>query len=188
MANVNAPLGARRTMADDDVHLEIFDVPASDGTALYVGDAVKSNGTGTAGGIPQCIRAEAGDKILGFVRGFVPSTTAGTMYGANYRVASTNRQVLVNTHPMQEIEMMEDAVGGALAITNIGQNADIVYGTASTALGLSACMIDSSTAAAATAQLRILKLVQAPDNAVSAYGRYLVRINEHERVDGGAGV
>jgi hypothetical protein len=60
MANVNAPLGARRLMADDDVHLEIFDVPASDGTALYIGDAVKSNGTGTTGGIPQCIRAEAG--------------------------------------------------------------------------------------------------------------------------------
>ena len=182
MANVNAPMGAvAATRRRDSEHLEWFDIPASDGTAVYRGDFVASNSTGTTGGIPQCIRHTAGAPILGRVVAFAPDISGGNLTRI-YRPASTNMKVLVDTDPNQEFYLMEDAVGGAVAVTAIGQNASVIYGTAVAALGCSGMMLDSSTAATtATLEIRILGLKQAADNAQGNYAIWRCKINVSER-------
>lgn len=148
-------------------------VPASDGTAICVGDAVKSAGSSDANGVPDVTRAAAGDAIRGVVVGVEPETSESLAF----RPASTAGYVLVADSPDIIFEIQED---GAIAATNVGQNADIVVGTPDLIVGRSAMELDSSTAVGTTAQLRILGLAQREDNAIGTNAKWLVSINEHE--------
>ena len=153
-------------------------VPASDGTALFDGDPVIINGTGDANGVPGAIIATAGatNRITGVVVGFEPLTTPTTPLG--YRAASTACYILVADDPNLLFEIQEDAVGGALAVTDIGLNADLVAGTGSTYTKRSGWQLDTSTkATGATLQLRIDSFQQRVDNEVGANAKILVRIN-----------
>jgi hypothetical protein len=76
--------------------------------------------------------------------------------------------------------VQEDSAGGALAKTDIGRTADIVYGTASTSHPIiSDGELDSSTAATTSANmnLSIVALEQAADNEIGNNARWLVKIN-----------
>jgi len=151
-------------------------IPASDGTAVYVGDAVKSAGSADADGVPTVAQAAAGDAIRGVVVAVEPETNDSTIY----RVASTARYVYVADDPDLVFEIQEDSVGGALAATDVGNNADLIVASGSTDTGFSGMELDSSTKATTTAQLRILRLVPRPDNSIGANAKWEVMINEHE--------
>lgn len=182
MANSNAPGGFRavrhRNGAPYNGAANMYAVAASDGTAVFIGDAVKSAGAADAAtGVPTVIQAAAGDTIRGVVVGIIPDTAMSTIY----RVASTARYVLVADDPDLEFEIQEDAVGGALALDSVGLNADIVVGSGSTFTGRSAMQLDTSDVKTGTAQLRILGFVQRADNEfASANAKVRVMINEHE--------
>ena len=64
-------------------------------------------------------------------------------------------------------------------MTAVGNNADVVVGSGSTTTGSSGMELDSSDVKTATAQLRILQLVQREDNAVGDNANWEVMINEH---------
>lgn len=138
----------------------VYYVPSSDSTALFVGDPVIIAGSGDADGVPSITRAAAGDRITGVVVGFAPLPTgaAGADSGVNlgYRAASTADYVLVADDPTLLFECTEDAVGGALAVTDIGNNADLVAASGSTYTKKSGYAIDSSTKATTSAQVRIV--------------------------------
>jgi hypothetical protein len=153
-------------------------VPASDGTAIFIGDPVKSAGSADPlTGVPTVAQAAAGDTIRGVVVGVIPDTAQSTIY----RVASTARYLLVCDNPEVEFEVQEDAVGGALALASVGLNADIVVGSGSTFTGRSGVQLDTSDVKTGTAQLRILGFVQREDNEfASANAKVRVMINEHE--------
>jgi hypothetical protein len=76
MANANTPFGlkpARNARSGRETGgLEMFYVPASDGTALYIGDPVIKNGSADGAGIAGVVRAAATGAITGVVMGFVP--------------------------------------------------------------------------------------------------------------------
>lgn len=181
MANLDKPRGAKVVGHLDGSPFNgmagYYLIPAADGTATFIGDFVKSGGSADADGIPDVAQAAAGDALLGVVLSvaFDP-TDLRTIH----RKASTKRYVYVADAPDIVVEMQEDAVGGALAAADIGNNADIVVAAGDATTGQSAMEIDSSTKATTTAQLRILKLVQRPDNELSANALYLCAINEHE--------
>lgn len=162
--------------------------PSADGTAIYVGDPVKSGGTaGAAGvvvngidvsGMPTIAVAAAGDTLRGVVVGFLPKQSDLSVL---HREASTNRIALVVDDPNVVFEVQEDAVGATTALIDVGENADIVYAAGSSTTGQSGVMLDSSDHKTATAQLRILGFVKRPDNEVAtASAKLLVLINEHE--------
>jgi hypothetical protein len=180
MANVDAPNGLRPVKHLDGSPFNgatnRYYVPASDGTAIFVGDAVKSAGSADADGVASVAQAAAGDSIRGVVVGIEPETDESL----NYRAASTERYVYVADAPDLVFEVQEDSVGGALAAANVGQNADLVVGTGNTTVGTSAMELDSSSAAATTAQLRILGFAQREDNEIGTNAKVLVAINEHE--------
>lgn len=182
MANTSAPRGLvpvrYASGAPYNGACNRYFVPASDGTALFNGDPVIINGTGDTNGVPGCIIATAGatNRITGVVVGFEPLTTPTTPLG--YRAASTACYVLVADDPNLLFEIQEDAVGGALAVTDIGLNADLVAGTGSTYTKQSAWQLDTSTkGTGATLQMRIDSFQQRVDNEVAANAKVLVRIN-----------
>lgn len=155
----------------------IYYIPSSDGTAVFVGDAVKLAGSADADGVPTVAQAAAGDTIVGVVTGIKPDTDEGL----NYRAASTAAYVYVCDAPDVIFECQEDSVGGALAAADVGNNVDLVVGTGSTAGGgRSAMELDSSTKVTSTAQIRVLRLSRKADNEIGTNAVWEVLINEHQ--------
>jgi hypothetical protein len=180
MANANVATGLRpvrhRNGAPYNGATNTYCIDSGDTTAAYIGDAVKSAGGADALGVPTVIQAAAGDTLRGVIVSVRPVTSASTPY----REASTTRYVQVADDPDLVFEIQEDAVGGALAATEVGENADLVVAAGSAYTGRSGMQLDSSDHKTATAQLRILGFVQRPDNAIGANAKVLVSINEHE--------
>lgn len=187
MANANTPMGLKpvRNQGNGVMTggLETFNVPASDGTALYIGDPVVKNGSADAGGVAQVVRAVAAGPITGVVCGFAPD---GTVNQTGYRAASTNAYVLVETDPHQLYEIQEAA---GLAAADIGLNANMVAGTGSAYSKQSGFMLDAATkATTATLALKIMGLSQRPNNALGAFNKVLVKINNSTETAASAGV
>ena len=191
MANVNAAFGFRPARylsgAPYNGAENVYSVPSSDGTALFIGDPVVLTGTSDADGNPECIRATVGtavttDRILGFVTGFVPDPT----YTTKHRAASTARKVLVADDPTLLFEAQED---GNMGIAGTSSSCQIIAAAGNTYTGNSGFQIDSSESAqTATDQLLIIRPVEDPTNdPTSSNARWLVKINMHCYAFGVAG-
>jgi hypothetical protein len=183
MANVFAPFGANVIghLYDSgyNARTRAYVIPASDATALYVGDFVKSTGSGAlneAGEmLPAITQAGATDTLLGVVVGFGVNST---YLNQIYRTAYTLRTVYVADDPNIMIEIQ--ASGATVAETMFGGNADIAVGTGSTITGVSGSYINVATVDSASMQLRILGMAQEANNELGVYTRLICYINEHE--------
>jgi hypothetical protein len=181
MANTNAPMGLTPVRAGNGApwgaNLRRYYVPATDSNNMFIGDPVIIAGSADADGVPTATIATAGatNRITGVIVGYTPSPT---ILANRYRLASTAEYILVAEGPDLVYEVQEDAVGGALAATDVGLNADLVAGSGSTSTGLSGWQLDTSTkGTGATLQVRILGFVQRADNEIGANAKVLVRIN-----------
>lgn len=188
MANTDSPFGLIPKMylngASWNGKYNVYYVPATDGTAIFKGDAVKLAGSASPDGIyPTVTQAAAADTtIVGVAIGF--GTRPDLMFdidnlSRNYRPASTAMYVAVVDDPDVIFEVQEDSDGGALTANDVGNNADIVVGAGNTTTGQSGMEIDSSDKKTATAQLRILRLSNRSDNELGVNAKWLVLINEH---------
>jgi hypothetical protein len=188
MANANAPVGLKAVKdarsGVENGGLEMFYHPASDGTALYIGDPVVKNGSADAAGIAGVIKAAAAGPITGVVEGFVPD---GTTNAAGYGAASTAYYVLVRSDPTTMFVIQEDA---GLAAADIGLNANLTLATAGNAYSKrSGVKLDAATkAATATLAVKIMGLAPIPGNDFGAYNKILVMLNNTTEGTGTAGV
>jgi hypothetical protein len=187
MANPNTAYGLKPVKdanSDNETGgLEMFYHPASDATALYVGDPVVKNGSADAAGISGCVRAATTGAITGVVEGFVPD---GVTDVAGYGAASTAFYVLVNTDPRQ-LYMIQEAAG--MAAADVGLNANLASGSGSAYVKRSGFQLDAATkATTATLQLKIRGLAPVPNNDFGAYNKLLVTINNHTEAAGTAGL
>ena len=168
--------------------------PASDATAVFVGDLVKSLGDGGAAGtvvygqdcegMPTISQAVAGGAARGVVVGFLPKQTDLTVL---YREASTNRIALVVDDPDVLFEIQANSTG--LVTADIGANANVNVGAGSTTSGQSGMVLDEATVATtATLNLKIMGLYKRVDNSIGASDKVLVLINNHELKGGVTGV
>jgi hypothetical protein len=109
---------------------------------------------------------------------------------AGYGAASTAYYVLVDDDPDTLFEIQEDAVGGALAITDVGLNADFIVAAGNAYTKRSGVMLDTSTkATTAGLPLKIIGVTPRPNNEVgSANSKVLVKINLHTEAHGAAGI
>lgn len=177
----------------------LYFVPASDGTALFVGDPVKLAADGNAVGVQQVTKATAGAAILGVVVGVVNPKLdpyAGTLTTGSilldtpqYRAASTAQYVLVCDEPdvIYEVEVTNAGASYAFAVADVGQNADTyVAGSGSTTTGNSACSLNSATlAATATLHWKILGVSPRVDNeATGSATKVFVKINNAQLSSG----
>lgn len=187
MANANTPFGLRPVKNGGSAPFvggcETFYVPASDSTALYIGDPVLKAGSADANGVASVTRAAATGAITGVVVGFLPDGTA-TMPA--YRAASTLAYVLVCTDPAQEYEIQENT---GIAAADVGLNANMATGSGSSYGKQSGFVLDATTkATTSTLQLKIIGAAQRPDNVLGAYNKLRVKINNSTEVAASAGV
>lgn len=188
MANTNTPFGLRPIRRAGSMPesggLTMYYVPASDGTALYIGDHVVKNGSSDAAGVPSVIKGTAGGAITGVVEGFVPD---GATDRVGYRAASTAAYVLVRDDPNAEFMIQDTA--GTIAAADIGLNASMTLAAGSAYSRRAANVLDAATkAVTATLPLKILGLAQIPGNEFGAYAKLRVKINVHTEAHGVVGL
>jgi hypothetical protein len=193
MANVDRPNGLTPvkmlTGAPYTGQFNTYVVDAANGTALFIGDAVKQVNTGSdsAGesvygrdteGLMHVVQAAAGDALLGVVVGFSPDQDN---LMRRHRLASTARLVYVVDDPNVIFEIQEVSGGTPLAAADVGLNASIVVGSGSTTTGMSGMELNNATeATTATLELKILGMSPKPDNAIGEHCKWLVKINNHQ--------
>ena len=150
-------------------------IPATDSTAMAVGDLVRYAGSADADGVPTCVRATAAQAVVGAIVGFVADRT---YENDTHRTASTARYALVADDPNQMFLGQQD---GTIVATDIGLNADIVVAAVDTTTGISGMEIDTSTKnTTATLQVKIMAVDLRPDNEIGLNTDCIVKINNHQ--------
>jgi len=135
----------------------------------------------------------SGNYLLGSVVGFadtnleaLPSAMETTQAGA-YLPGNTDAFVLVADDPNQEFVIQEDTGGTALALADVGLNANMVYRSSSgdTITGYATAELDASSAGTGTGGVLIIKQLarnmnsDGTQNAVGDYAKWVVRIARH---------
>ena len=188
MANSDTPFGFKPVKhlsgAPWNGKANVYYIPATDNTAVFNGDAVKSAGAADGTGrFPTVTQAAAAGVIRGVVIGFGdnPNVMVQADYPLrSYRPAATAMYCLVVDDPFVIYEIQEDSAGNSITAAMVGMSTDIVVGTGSTTTGKSAMELDSSDTATAAGQCKILRLVNREDNELGNYAKWEVIIIEHE--------
>jgi len=188
MANVSRVNGARPLKylngAAWNGQANLYFIPSGDGTATFVGDFVKMDGTGdpvasggNALGIPSCIQAAATNAIVGVIVAFLPAQT--NLNSPQYRLASTGRYCWVVDDPNVLFEIQSS--NGTPAAGDVNNNMNIAVAAGSTTTGQSGMTADVGTIAnTATFPLRIMGFSQRADNEIGTSTKYIVKINNHQ--------
>lgn len=194
MANADAAFGLKPVCyvsgAPYNGAVNKYYIPSTDtDAAVYIGGLVKLTGGADADGIPVVTgNVATSNPVVGVVVAVLPDVSTSLIYRAN----STSRYVLVADDPNLLFEVQEDSDGAALAATAAGGTATLTgFTSGSTVTGLSAIEIDSSGLSETSDtddDVRIIRMVQSPDNAVGNNARWLVRLNVHQYVQNAIGV
>jgi len=184
MANQDAafglkPLGKLGSNVNSEGTTEYSIASGASGN-IFSGDPVKMANTGTI------LVAAAGDQLLGVFRGCRYTNSSGEVIYSAYwpdGTVSSDAVAFVVDDPNALFEV-QSAATGSVVQTVVGNNADIIYASGSTADGQSGVEI-SGTTAATSAQLRIVGFSGDPENntlgtgSQSANVNMIVKINEH---------
>lgn len=197
MANANTPRGLipyRRTSGEPyNGSANIYYVPASYGTAIYVGDPVQIVTASADGqGIPA-VRvitagngADSGIATYGLIGSMVGIVSGGepiigiTQASPVYHPASTAGYILVADDPDLMFMVQENGNMGTGAVGSVagpGKNVDLVSGAGSTTTGYSGWVLGSSSLSTSALQMRVLRMLQQADNALGTNAKWLCRIN-----------
>ena len=189
MANLDTPFGFKPIKhlngSPWNGQANVYYIPSTDATAVFVGDAVKSAGSADATGkYPTVTQATAGAAVRGVVVGFGDNPYVMTHPdnpNRDYRPASTAMYVFVVDDPQVIFEVQEDSDANSITAAMVGLSTNFVVGSGSTSTGKSAMELDSSdTATDTTGNCRILRLVDREDNELGNYAKWEVLFGEHE--------
>jgi hypothetical protein len=184
MANLDAARGLQ--IAGPLLSCRMYKMSAAYAQALYIGDPMALDASGNA----IIATAGTGNVIQGVALGFFTSefVPLATVYHPSATAGSNF--VLLADDPRQLFVCQEDSDGGSLALTDIAGNTNLISGTASTVSGMSGWEIDSSDGGDATAgdQVRLINILRSPDNAIGTNCKWIIRINNHQALQGIVGV
>jgi hypothetical protein len=201
MANPNTPNGLQAVYNSSlgPTKLTPYYIGSSE-VAMAIGTPVIGTGTsntanviygqewpaGTLRGITVATGGDA-NQVLGSIVAF-DVNPQNIMPSAIYNPANTAGVAWVADSPDQEFIIVDD--GTALAVTDIGLNANLTIGAVNTTIGQDTSSLDTSTPNTnATYQLKILRLNNRPNNVIgSANAEYVVKINNHQLANITAGV
>lgn len=160
---------------------ETFYIPATDATALAIGDVVKlATGADSTGNYPTCTRITGVDDTpCGVVVGFVADPN---YLNQTYRSASTERYVQVLTDPNVELVVQEDNAGSAtLAASRVGGVVDPAVGSVDTVTGTSGMQIGSGAATGSPGMFYLQRRSQAADNPAigGSHTQWIVTFLKH---------
>ena len=185
MPNINSPFGLRpmshRSGAPYNGATRAYYVPASNPTALYIGDPVTLVSNSSDGNGVQAVSiaaAGAGNPILGAFQGITNNAgqTTITLQQTQppYLPAGQAAYVYVSDDPDLLYLVQEN---GAMVSGAAGRNANLVAGPGNPGSGQSGWQLASASLATTAEQLRIVQLYQQPGNAVGNFADWLVILN-----------
>lgn len=187
MANLDAPSGARpfRHLSGGMIRASEYKIASGTSSDIFTGDFVKLLSTG------YIDVASAGNRILGVFAGVKYTASDGEVVYKKYFPTGTttlgSADVTAYVYDDPNITYRIQSAGSA-DFTDIGNLADHVAGSGSTTTGQSGHEV-SGTTGTGTAGLRILRLIDDPDNSAGTNGEFEVVIYEHqlnEHVSGGS--
>jgi hypothetical protein len=182
MANTNAPNGFQAVkhqkggMHNRRVRYHIAGGYASD---IFNGDAVIP--TATSKNITR--PATAADRLQGIFDNcyYLDPNQSAPQYNRRWPASTTvvtgstvDAWVVDDPGVIFEVQM-----SGAFTLAGIGSLADLILGTGNTFTKVSGDAIDSTTLDASGTVVKILDIVNRPDNAVGNFARVLVEISKH---------
>ena len=182
----------------------IYNIIATYGTALYIGDPCISSGTADTNGIPGINIGAGTGALRGVIVGLFDSgqataprqvPTVGNLSNTSltYRPASHANvwYAMVVDDPNVIFELQEESVATQLTAADVGANQISVSGTGNGYISGWQLAGTTTGAAATTAtfQLRLMGLAQKPGttNVFGDYAKWLVKINTHELSAGSVG-
>ena len=179
MANQDAAFGLKAIgkvgQNRDNQGLSEYGIAASS-SAIYQNDPVMMAATG------KIIVGTAAAVLLGSLNGvfYTDATTGKPTYANHLNASNTATDIVgfVSDDPYERFEIQSDA---ALAVADIGLNADIVYAAGSSPNYVSKVELDHSDLATTGEQLRVIGISKDPSNneAGAADTNAVVIINEH---------
>lgn len=204
MANFQAPRGFVPSRYRDGSmwsgQTNMYHIPSSDGNQYNPGDVVKSSANADANGIPDVTKITNGtDTARGVIFGVLaasPNLPSNQGFNLDLTVqnipASKTRDyyVLVCDDPNVLYELQDDGLnpGNSIA-TNSNKNATYTVTNPTSPQQNSATVLNSASfATTATLSLKVMGLVQKPNNAFGAFATWLVMFNQHEFQGNTAGV
>lgn len=167
MANVDNPHGFRplmRNLDGGEPRIEEYDKDASEATAIFPFDIVSREADGN------------------IAPGGTPGTTRYQGVALEYGAAATATKHLVIESPNAVFEAQDNADTDGIAAADLGLNANAEFNAGNLTKQQSGHEIDESSAAAtATLDLKLLRLLKTPDadNDFGANARIEVVINKH---------
>lgn len=191
MPNPNSPWGlepiAFMSGAPYNGAVRTYYVPASNVTALFIGDPVISITNSSDGNGVQSVgiaTAGSGNMVLGSFRGI--TNNAGqpviTLLQSQppWLAAGVGAYVMVSDDPTLLYEVQEDSAAGANLVSGAnGRNVNLIAGAGNQTFGLSGWQIQtSSLATGPTLQMRIIEFQQRQNNAIGVNGKWLCKIND----------
>jgi hypothetical protein len=197
MANADAAFGLRPMGLNVDKQTNIYAVDATSASAIYLYDPVTLTGTADANGIPEVRLCTIADTttanmspIMGVVVGVASSKEGTQLQDDNKYIAATpgaGKYVIVCDDPDATFAVQED---GNLGVAGVGNNFRLVIAAGNATSGISKTEIDSSTAGAnvGLTNVKVLRLIQSPDNAVGTNANWEVQIADHQLRGPTAGV
>jgi hypothetical protein len=192
MANADIPRGLvpvrHVSSAPLNGGVNLYSVPSSDATAIFVGDPVKLVGTSQTINnqvYSDVAQAATGDVIVGVVVGIQPDTRDTALS----RAASTAALLYVTDDPDGLFEIQESSGGTPFTANDIGLNANFVVAAGSSYTGYSAVKLNNASEATTnTLDLKIIGFMPRADNEIGANAKWLVKINRHAYSNQVAGV
>lgn len=177
MANEDGPNGLTpigHASGGTPGRLNEYGIAAAYGTDIFKGDLVHQV---TGGTIELAAVTTVG--LAGVFMGVMYKNSAGEQVFSKYwdsPSSATDIKALISDDPNTEYRVQ---TGGSLALTDMGANADsLATHAGNTTTGRSGVEV-SGTSGTGTAQLRLVRLFDAPDNAFGTNAEVVVRINEH---------
>lgn len=178
MANLDAPAGAKpfRHLSGGMIRASEYKIASGTSSDIFTGDFVKLLSTG------YIDVASAGNRILGVFAGVKYTASDGEVVYKKYFPTGTttlgSADVTAYVYDDPNITYRIQSAGSA-DFADIGNLADHVAGSGSTTTGQSGHEV-SGTTGTGTAGLRILRLIDDPDNSAGTNGELEVAIYEHE--------
>ena len=168
MANLDAPSGARpfRHLSGGMIRASEYKIASGTSSNIFTGDFVKLLATG------YIDVASAGNRILGVFAGVKYTASDGEVVYKKYFPTGTttlaSADVTAYVYDDPNITYRIQSAGSA-DFADIGNLADHVAGSGSTTTGQSGHEV-SGTTGTGTAGLRILRLIDDPDNSAGTNG------------------
>jgi hypothetical protein len=193
MANINQPKGFVPSRYQNaqiyNGASNVYCIPAADVNQFNVGDAVKTTAGGDANGIPYITKALGTDMVRGVITGLlVPGLNNPSLVGTNLDLTLQNvpatklkaYYVLVADDPDLLFELQDD---GLTALTNTACNKNAsftVVNPTSPGQNSASVLSTASIGTVSTLNLKLLGLVQKPNNTFGANALWVVKFNLHE--------